>query len=173
MSVENGNGASRWPHVPNLSPAAAKLVDRLKTGKPGELLTDEALSAIAGRDCSVGGNGYACLQTAIRKVERDFAIVWRREAKAGAIKCLAPSEVAEVANGYRRHIGKTSRRAVRVLNTIDPNLLPEKERPAAHATAAQLGAIAMFASGDTTKKLAARNIAQAPDLGKLLEAFPK
>lgn len=173
MSETNGNGNGKWGHVPNVSPAAAKLIERLKTGKPGDVITDEELRELTKLDCSPSGKGYSCLQTAIRHCERNHGVVWRREAKAGAIKCLDPSEVAEVANGYRRHIGRVSRRAVGVLNTINPNQLPESERPSVHATLAQLGAITMFAGGDMQKKLVARNIAQPPELGKLLEAFPK
>lgn len=173
MSDTNGNGNGKWGHIPNVSPTTAKLVEKMKDGKIGDIKTNETLREISGVDCSTKGRGRHNLYGAIQICERDHGVVWRPQARADAIKCLDPSEVAEVANGYRRHIGRVSRRAVRVLNTINPNQLPEGERPSAHATLAQLGAITMFAGGDMQKKLVARNVSQPPELGKLLESFPK
>ena len=161
----------RFPHI-GVGPIAAFLIERMKAGKPGDVLTDEQLLALSGANCRPGATGYRSLQTAIRHVLREFGIVWERERGAACIRCLDPLERLSSARRTRRHIARVSKKAIRVAS-IDTAALPECERSDAHALQAQLGTLALFSATDVQKKLAARDIAQPPELGKLLDSFPK
>jgi hypothetical protein len=153
--------------------ATAKLIEALKDGKVGDVLTDEEMFAICERKTMPGGNGYVNLQSAIRHVEKNYGLVWRRVATAGCIKCLDGVERCGVLASNRRHIGKVSRRALVVGRSIQVDELPESERTEALVQVAQLQAVEHFSRTETTKRLVARKATAAPDMAKLLEVFAK
>lgn len=160
----------RWPHVPGCGPIAAQLIDKLSGGKPGDILTDEALQKHVGLDCSPDGKGYASLGTAIRACERK-GVIWRRERSAACIRCLDAKDISSVATTYARSIRRTSHRAVRVGASADLTKLDASEQAAFGATLAQLGTIAMFADGKTHKRLAARHVEIAPEYETMMKLF--
>ena len=153
--------------------ATAKLIEALKDGKVGDVLTDEEMFAICERKTMPDVDGYGNLQSAIRHVEKNYGLVWRRVAGARCIKCLDGVERCGVIASNRRHIGKVARRAVAVGRTIQVDELPELERATALVQVAQLQAVEQFARTQTTKRLVARKATGAPDMSKLLEAFTK
>lgn len=151
----------------------AKLIELLKGGKVGDVLTDEEMFAICERKTMPGGDGYGNLQSAIKHVETNYGLVWRRVKMTGSIKCYDDQEKYGVIGSMRRHIGKVSRRALVVGRSIQVDELPESERTEALVQVAQLKAIEQFSRTEMTKRLVARKATAAPDMAKLLQAFEK
>jgi hypothetical protein len=159
------------PYFGQMLAATSALVDILKGGQPGDIATDVQLS-VCGRNCSQE-DGRRCVRSAIKHVERVHGVVWRRLRDDGAIKCLHPMECVEVVKSTRKHIGRTTRRAVQVLSTIQDKDVSPAELPSVMALAAQMGTLAMFSGVSVQKALEGRGIAEALDTRSLLSAFKK
>jgi len=153
--------------------ATSKLIEVLSAGKVGDVLTDEQLYTICGRKTMPDGDGYGNLQSAIKHVETNYGLVWRRVKMTGSIKCYDDQEKYGVIRSMRRHVGKVSRRALVVGRSIQVEQLPEAERTEVLVQVAQLKAIEQFSRTEMTKRLVARKATAAPDMAKLLEAFTK
>lgn len=157
--------------IPGYGPQSMLLIERLKTGKPGDILTDEELTAICGRNTASGGKGCGALSSAIRYCTANHGIVWQRERGASAIKCLNSSEVVNKVRSSASSIHRKAGRTLKVAATVKlAELTPEEVRDH-NVLCAQIGAVRLFASGDTRKKLEARNATSVPDIGKLIEQF--
>lgn len=159
------------PRHGQLGPTACMLVEAMKSGQPGSILTDEALTAICGKDTAPGMDGYPSLNKAIGYVTQHYGIVWKRVPKAGCIKVLDAHETAEEVCSDMTGIRRKTRRTIRKAAATKLADLTQDERTQMLATSAQLGAIALMADSGTTKKLAARNVETAPDVKKLMELF--
>lgn len=150
-----------------------KLIAELSSGshKVGDSITDEQLKAVCGADCRVGEKGYGYLQTAIRNVAKQHNIYWERIHGANAIKRLTPEEALNSTRRDREHIARKAKWGVAKLRTIDTSVLDETQRVEMNSSLAQLGTLAVFASGKTAKALEARKAESPVDLSRLLEAM--
>lgn len=164
--------ASRTTTVPAMRLATSKLIDALKGGSPSDTLTDEQLKELCGKDCSVDGDGYAYLGSAIRHVLRNHGVVWKRIVGAGLIKCLDTGEIVEVAKGARRHTYKHEKRTLCKL-AVAADGATEQQRPEVMLQLAQHGTLAHMSSSGMTKKLEAREVVETPDPARLLAAMVK
>ncbi len=162
-----------YPFEHGLSPVTSKLVDLLKTGKQGDILTDERMTGHCGRETKVIGNGYGNLQTAIGRTERFHGIVWRRISGAGCIKCLNDEEKSSTGKNGIGKISRESRRTKRVLSLVEITNLPDEKRSGHLVCCAQIGTISLMSKPATTKKLLARGVTKSPELDKLLQSFEK
>lgn len=164
----------RFPHVPGIVAATAQLIAAMKDGKPGDVMSDERLAAIAGKSCSPGGDGYANLATAIKHLEGESTpVVWRREKGARCIRCLDPHGCIAVAHDGRKRIHRISKRSVGVLNTVKPEQLPEGKRTEFYALVATQGTMAWLSSTKAHRKLVAKKATEPADMRKLLASFPE
>jgi len=157
------------PH--GLSVTTAKLIEKMKGGKPGDTLTDDELTEACGKNTKVTGDGYSNLQTAIRYCVNNHGIFWQRITGAWMLKCLTASETLMTGSSQLKRISRRARRTVKQLRTINVAELPNGEAPKFNTLVAQCTSLAMFASTDATKKLEARGLTQPIDMGKLLEAM--
>lgn len=150
-----------------------KLIAELSSDayKIGDTLTDETLKRVSGADCRVGQSGYGYLQTAIRNVAKQHNIYWERIHGANAIKRLTPEEALNSTRRDREHIARKARWGVTKLRTIDTSMVDESQRSEMNASLAQLGTLAVFASGKASKALEARKAAAPVELSRLLEAM--
>jgi hypothetical protein len=164
---------TRFPNISGMGAVTAKLVELLRSPETPSPLTDEAIYQACGRRCHVGAEGYGNLLTAIRHVARNHAINWRREVGAAAIVRLDARQSIQAADADRRHVKKTTSRAMTTLGNAKIESLPEREQTEARAMMAQLGALSLFASGHTRKQLEARKATEAPNMRQLLEAWPR
>lgn len=144
---------TKYPHISGIAPQTAKLIDRFKDWKPGDVASDTELSALIGRDTSPGGDGYGNLASAIRYVQRHYGLVIERVRSARAVKCLNAGETISSVNRGRRHIGKCARKEGGKLKQVDVSKLEGPEKTEALVLRAQLGAVATYASASTQKKL--------------------
>jgi hypothetical protein len=147
----------------------AKLIEMLETGKVGDVLTDEAMSAAVGVDCSVQGKGYPSLMSAIRWCIRNHSIHWQRIHGSHSIKCAASSETLTAVEGNIRQVKKRMGRTLKLSACVKVDDLPGEEKTKFLAMVAQVGTLAQFASGSTTKALVARHITAAFDPAKTLQ----
>lgn len=154
-----------------MSPSTIAIVELLKAGKPGDVLTDAALTVACGRDTRPQGVGYANLQTAIGHVLKNHGVLWERERGANAIKCLVDREKVGSADKDRRHIQRKTKHAIRKLSSVDRKALTVSENSQVNAMTAQLSAVELFSRPETRKKLEAKQAATVPDVSKLIEQF--
>jgi len=153
------------------APATLKLIERLKAGRIGDVLTDAELTAVAGRATAPGGAGYANLHTAIGVVMREHGLLWERELRAGAIRCLDDAGKVGSAAKDRKLIQRRAKRAMTKLRIVTVANLGEDERTKALAMSAQMGTLSLFAGADTTRKLEARHASSPVPIAKLMEMF--
>ena len=154
-----------------LSLHTVKLIEALRAGNVGDILTDEELARICGRDTKVGGEGYPNLQTAVKRCTKEHAVNWERVPGAACIKCINAKEARDRSQRTRRHIGRAAKRSVAELQAYSETAMENTERSEHLVALAQAGTLAVVADNRTTKKLEARNIANPLDLTKLLEVW--
>jgi hypothetical protein len=155
--------------------ATQLLIELLKGGKIGDVFTDAQLKACCERNTAPGGDGYGYLMSAIRYVEREHGIVWKRVTGAGQIQCLGPAEVATVADSVRKSTYRRSKRAVRQIGAVYDRADNETRSELNRQMAVQ-GNILTMASPQMQKRLKEKDTISTPhkpDLGRLLEAMVK
>lgn len=152
-------------------PVRAKLIERLKDGKPDDIVTDAELAACCGLPTGTGHKGYPALLKAIRYTYRNHGVVWERIRDADAIQCLNPDGIIVASDRTSTHIRRESAKAVQKLKTVAMEAVEESKRPAFLSRLAQHGTLAMFAKRTTQTKLqaAGKSIMASPK--KLLELF--
>ncbi len=165
------NEVTRTSAVPGMRLETVKLIDALKTGKPGDTYTDEQLQQICDKDTRVTGDGYSYLGSAIRHCRNNHGVVWERVKGAGCIKCLNWEEVGESVDGDRRRIHRRAKVSCKKIATVDLAVVPEAGRVAFLAKAAHVGTLAAISDKGSQKKLEARKVTEPLDLKKLLEAM--
>lgn len=155
--------------VPGYHPLTVRLIETLKHGKAGDEYTDEDMTVIIGKNTAVGGSGYHYLGSAIRHCEKHNAVVWRRVSKMKKIACLNAEEIVEYTHGDVDCIRRKARRGSRRLMGINPEQIPQGNRPHVNALAAQLGFIASISSANATKKIEGKT--EQPKLTDALALF--
>lgn len=156
----------------NMSLFTVKLIECLRAGKVGDVLTDEKLSAICEKDVSPNGAGYTNLDSAKKYVEREYGLVWKRIYGEGCLKCIGAAEIVANLESEVRSAGRRMRRAADRSTLVDVSSLPEADRPAAYAVATQARMMAIFSHRDTRKQLQREERVEV-DSKKLLDAVMK
>lgn len=151
-----------------MSPAKSKLIDALKGGKPGDRLTDEQTSAIAGINTSVGEKGYGHLNGAINYVRKNHRVVWERIRTAKAIQCLDNDGKIRHATGRLAHVRRQGKAVIQTTAALDMASLDDASKSTALALTAQAGVIVHFAGTKTTRQLENRKVQPELDYDKLL-----
>ncbi len=171
--TENGHTAVKpmTGAVPGMSLATVKIIEHLKDGPIGRVVSMAELRELTGKNCSVGGDGYGYLRTACENVTKNYNLFWTRIRGENVVKCLGAEETDVHVEGTLRHIHKTSRRAVRRLGTVNLGSLSEEARPAYVAKLAALGTLTELSASKTQKKLIQKNIAKAVNMQKLLDVW--
>jgi hypothetical protein len=101
-----------------LSKETQLLVDMLSGCKPGDVVTYKRVSELVGQ--RVKGSQYNPLQSALRVVERDRALVFKNISGIG-YECQSASEIATNATPLlRKKVGGASQRVGRKIATIHP-----------------------------------------------------
>jgi hypothetical protein len=165
----NDTKAAVGPATLHLS--TVKLIEKMRDGTPGDKLTDEQLTEACGHDTRVGGRGYGYLQSAIKRCENHHGITWKRILGGDCIECLDNSGLMGLAESKRKHLRRVSKRTCRQLATADATQMGKDEKTEYLASVAQFGTLVQFAGTATTKKLVARNITEALDPARMLEAL--
>lgn len=160
-----------YPFMPGISPVTSKIVDKLKTGTIGDVVTDEELKAICGRDTRPQGNGYGNLATALKMLERNHDKVWMRVKGAYCLKCCDSQEIAVACDSDIQRVRRRTKRTNRRGMLVDIDKLQPDDAKHFLANMAISGTIALLSKKDTSKKLMLRDIKTPMDLPKLLEAF--
>ena len=139
------------------------ICDALIALQPGALLSYAAISEKVGTD--IDGQSSA-LHSARRIVERDHGMVFASETKIG-IRRLDDQQIVQNTVAARQHIGRSAKRALRRLGSVQNFAgLSDAEQKAHQAHAVIYAAMADAASRETIKKL---EIAKPTD-GRLLLA---
>ena len=148
-----------------------KLIDKLSVGKIGDVLTDEELTSVCGKNTQVGGDGYAYLLSAQRYVLRRFGLYWVRVRNGQQIKCVDAKETKEIVSRDLQLTGRRAKRIVTKLASVNIAELDEKDKREILTMQAQSGTIAMVAGKHARKALMSLATVNKPDMKRLLEAF--
>ncbi len=154
----------------NVTLESAKLIALLSDGQPGDILTDDEMTRVCGKNTRVHGNGYSYLQTAIRYVRRNKELSWFRIRKANQIKCGEAIELLDRSDSDIRSIRRKSKKTMQNVSIARSGDLDNDGIKRANILAAQAGALAMVGSIKTRNGLS-RIAAPKIDQKKLLAAF--
>lgn len=176
--MSDSPGQDKVPVVGAMVLWTRRIIDNevFNKGRHGDELTDEQLSAISGKDCSIaiGPNAGRCyVDSAIRYAERTYGLCWQRVRGEGKIKCLNWSEQRDRATAKRRSFSRQSRRTIRQLDTFALNGLSDVERSEHLRIVAQMGTLMAFSSDKAARRLEQQKIEQPLDLSRLLENMNK
>ena len=152
----------------------SKAIDRLKEGKPGDLVSRDEMEAVIGRKCDAESLGYGNVQSAIRYVERTAGIVWRWDKESQAWRCLTPSQAAADAGLSLKRSGRWAKKSQLTASTIKVEELQEEERLAYRATCVQAELVRLTVTGAINKRLSALaqdKVVEPVDAKKLLSLF--
>lgn len=149
------------------------LIDRLAKGKPRDIITDEELKTVCGKDCRPGREAYTYLDRAIKHVLTNFQVKWKRIFGAGYIQCLTASEIVGVVQHEMVSIHRRAKRSVKTLKIVDTTQLDDLQKSSHRAMVAQYATMAMFTRPQTTKAIAARPESKPIDLNRMLEMMRK
>jgi hypothetical protein len=144
------------------------LESRLRETSPGDVVTYDELSTLLGRDVREFCRG--CLDTARNTLQAE-SIFFDTIPNEG-FKRLDHDEACQAAKDYTTRILRTSRRGLRHLSNVPyDKLQPETQRE--HLVlATQLGAVNLFASGKSAKKIeGAVSGSQPLAIGETLKLF--
>ena len=152
--------------------ADTKIIETvLKEAKVGEVITYDAMSKALGRD--VRSHAQGAMQTA-RKTMLDGGIVFGTERNVGLIR-LNDVQIVDSTEDDRKRVQRIGKRSLKKLGSVKFELL-ENDQKRRHTTmAAQLGAIAMFASKSSTTKIEShvKPTAETLAIGETLGLFTK
>lgn len=164
---------TRLPGPYGMSPETQRLIEKLKEGKPGDVLTDDELREVCGKNTRVGCEGYANLWSAIRHCDREHGVAWSRVRGAWCIKCLGATELQDEDDASNKSIHRKTKRDLRRLKiaTTHTNGMDDAGRTQLNLRIAQKATMLMFSSSQTRKKLDARNITKPLDMNRLLDAW--
>lgn len=153
-----------------MSADSRAIFDRLKACKVGDVVSYDEIDKIARRN--VRGRDRYVLVSAIKAALREGLVF---DAVRGVgVKLLNDVEIVSTAEGVIPRIRRLSRRATRKLTSVrDFNGLPNDHKVKHNATLSMLGAVSMFARGESVSKVEGevRKANQTLSLGATLELF--
>ena len=171
MDTELLNDVKRVESFPGLSIVTEKLLEVLKKGTPGDVMTDEQLETISGRDCRPGGDGYGNLSTAIKRAWNVAA--WDRSRGSGCIKCLNDVEKYNHCRNKHNQTRRMNKKTFSKITSVNTEAFSDNDRAASESLALRLKAEVLFAENGFGQKLAARSLTTDNMISekRLLEMF--
>ena len=159
----------RIPVHPGYNQTTARIIEKLRGGAPGDKIFDSEL-AEDGLCCAPNCADYGNLRTAM-KFLRGEGVVWERVRGGGCLQCLRPDERLDLANTYRRSIGRKAKASMAVLASVDRDEVSEHRRREFDARKAQTATLLMFSGASVTKALENKNTGAVVDHKKVLGLF--
>jgi len=160
-----------YPFLHGLSPATSKIIDYLKDGKVGDIVTDESLTGHCGRDTRPNQDGYGNLTTALKRLESKYGKLWVRVKGGDCLKCCNSIEIAEICDSDLQRVRRRTKRLNGRVPLVKIDDLNQDEVKLFMANIAISGTIELLSKRNTVKKLIARNTQKPLELPRLLEAF--
>lgn len=158
--------------VPGMYRQTSQLIDRLKTGKPGDVASDSDLESICGHAVAPGERGYGYLQSAIRYCRKHHSVYWKRIPKSGVLKCLDSAECLSDMQRDRKAIHKRTGRMIVTGKIAEPGITTDQDKASHRTLLAQAAMLHECSGHQATKAIeATKATGSKVDLGKLLEAM--
>lgn len=152
----------------SFSVETTQLINKLKVGKPGDVLDEKALSELVGRDITTKGKSRNLLMTAMKHCERAHRIVWAHIRETTTIKCLADLEIKAQAESQLRRSKRAARRGVQQIMAVDTAKLTQADVPAFIALTQQLVFAENITRASTTKRLVKEAVNSQADVKRLM-----
>jgi len=163
--------AKRLLVIGNYRKQTIDLIGRLMDGTPGDVLADDELQSVCGMPTGTGQDGYPYLLSAIKYVQRNGNVVWKRVRGEGCIRCCNAEEIIKTAKGAVGGIRRRTRKIARSLDIAGTQELTDDQRREANTLAAQVGTLTMMTSRKAVKVIEERQ--EMPSREKLLAVFMK
>lgn len=154
------------------SPLTSLLITKLRQ-HDGDAVADEQLEEWTGLSCRSGDRGYAALQSAIRFLEREDRVVWRRHRTTKLLVRLSDPEKLQDMGSRRRHMHRQARRNAVVGGAVDVAKLSHEQRSQYAIGLAIDAAAYKLTDTNTQKRLATQKSTALPDLNNVLAATLK
>ena len=160
------------PRYGRLGPLACEIVEMIKGGKPGDIISDDfAFQTLGGRGIDPEGSAYQAFNVARRYVLDNHQIYWKRLPGEHCIKCYDSREMLGETKAGLKSICRKARRTATLSMSIDLDKLTPEESKEALALSSQLGCIAAFATSAVTKKLDVADTPIVPDVNAIAKLF--
>jgi hypothetical protein len=164
------------PHAGAMGYTTSAIVDRMKSGKPGDTLTPQQLTQLTSVDCRPAvGRGYPNVRTAIKHVQNTYGITWRWSRPTQAWVCLDDEAKIDTAQGDLKSAGRKAKGAFNIAKSADPTKMSNDKRLEHNVALVTIGLTVMASSGECHKRTKAliqdggfEKLSQ-PSLPKLLE----
>lgn len=144
-----------------------RILDRLKEGKRGDVITAAEMAEVAGMECwSSKSRGSRYVYSAIRICLDESCILWIRNADTGQYECASQEQAIKAAS---EHTGRARRQAKKCLNklaTVRSDEMTAEQRTTHSLQAMLAGAIERLTSKKSQAILSGRKIDQL-DPGQL------
>jgi len=149
----------------------SKLIERLKAGNTGDIITDFELTGICGKDTRSGKAGYNALCRAIHHTLKHYGICWQRVRKENLIKCSNNAEKMQAAQSCVHSAGKSTKKSLEYSSTVDIDTLTPEQRSQFLVTTAQAGMIHHLTTRKVQKKMLSQKMYEPVSPEKLLAAL--
>jgi hypothetical protein len=145
------------------------LIEKLQVAEIGDIITDEELTKICGKDTRPNQSGYGNLKSAIDYVLRNNGKVFERIRDANAIKCLQDKEKIVSIDNDLGLVNKRAKKLVRKTKTIDRSVLEPLDRTKVITISTQAEFLEYITKSKTQKKIEVKQIPEhfKPDLSKI------
>jgi len=113
-----------------LHPVAAKAVDFLKSGKPGDKFTERDLSLRLSVECGPGSEGKNRIRRAIRICIREHRVLWEWDRPKGgeaALVCCDAARTMEALDSERKRMYRNAKRLGLKSMCLDESNLTSEE----------------------------------------------
>jgi hypothetical protein len=131
--------------------ADAKILRSLLEGASvGDTITYDMMSKAIGRD--VREHSRSALGTARQGVLRDKGIVFGTEPGVGFIR-LTDEEIVKSTESDRKRLQRTAKRSLKKLSVVNFAALSEEQKRSHIVASAQIGAVSMFSTASSAKKI--------------------
>ena len=153
------------------SAARVRIDETLKAGKPGDEITRDQMTIIAGVDCRKGTRGEAVARTAVKHLLTHGGPYWAWTREAQCWRCLNDAEIVKALGNRRQHIRRQAKITVQSSTIANPANLTAEERLDLSLRQTEGALIVQIADHRFSKRVKALGIVDQlkslPDLSKL------
>lgn len=158
------------PKFSKMSVFTASLIDYLIKAEIGDVITDDEMTEVCGKDTRPNKSGYGNLKSALNYLLNNEGMVFERIRGSDAIKCLDSKETVISAEGDLKGMHKRAKKVRKKTMTVDQTQLSSEDIKRLSAVSAQVGFLELISKRDTFKKLVVKELPKhfKPDISKIV-----
>lgn len=138
-----------------------RILDRLKTGKRGDVITQAEMDEIAGMECWLSkSRGSRYVSSAIRICLIEHNVLWIRNADTGQYECASQEQAIKAASEHTSRARRQAKKCLNKLATVRSDEMTAEQRTTHSLQAMLAGAIERVTSKKSQTILTGRKIDQ-------------